>query len=101
MENQEVNRIKYQVIAGGGKWVGIQEVVPPGPDLVLFNSETTQTTLALPVNECTAERVREKIIASDQAFLNRRISVKRSVLVHLSDKLADMRDEIQNLLGEK
>jgi len=48
---------------GGGIWNGIQE-----PNLVLFNSPKTGTTLALKTTEITPELVRSKIQRSDAQF---------------------------------
>lgn len=52
---------------GGGRWVGIQEV-EGGRDLVLFNSPTTGSTLALNTREINADRVRQHITQSDRVF---------------------------------
>jgi hypothetical protein len=48
---------------GGGVWKGIQE-----PNLALFNSPKTGTTLALKTSEITPELVRSKIQRSDAQF---------------------------------
>lgn len=101
MQTEEVNRYKLMVVAGGATWVGVQETVPPGPDLVLFNSLINKTTLALPVTEISVAAVRQKVIASDQQFANRPIRVPRSVLVHIVDKLRGLQEEIQKLMEEK
>jgi len=60
----EVRRAsKLAVEQGGGIWKGIQE-----PNLVLFNSPKTGTTLALKTTEVTPELVRSKIQRSDAQF---------------------------------
>jgi hypothetical protein len=69
--------IKSCVDEGGGIYVGIQEgewvetsqaKLSLCPDLVLFNSKTTGTTLALPASSITPELVRKKIADSDGTF---------------------------------
>jgi len=52
---------------GGGVWVGIQECEGV-PSLILFNSPTTGSTLALKTSELTADNVRRRIEESDAAF---------------------------------
>ena len=52
---------------GGGQWVGIQECEGV-PSLILFNSPTTGSTLALKTSELTADNVRRRIEESDAAF---------------------------------
>lgn len=67
--------------AGGGIWVGIQDGAGVYPDLVLFNSRKTGSTLALKVNEVIGdvvgapERVRRHIEASDSKFTTQRSSI--------------------------
>lgn len=53
---------------GGGKYVGIQECEGVDYDLVLFNSPTTGSTLALKTSEITAAKVAKRIEDSDAAF---------------------------------
>ena len=59
---------KKAVVDGGGIWVGIQECEGFPYNLVLFNSPTTGSTLALKTSEITAEAVRERIKTSDKKF---------------------------------
>jgi hypothetical protein len=59
---------KACVEEGGGIWVGIQEMPGALNDLVLFNSPTTGSTLALKTTEITPELVKLKIKRSDAAF---------------------------------
>ena len=59
---------KACVEAGGGIWVGIQETGGHLHDLVLFNSPTTGSTLALKTTEITPELVKTKIADSDRTF---------------------------------
>ena len=62
--------LRTAVKEGGGIWVGIQECEGIGYGLVLFNSPTTGSTLAIKTTEAeiTAELVRDKIRRSDAAF---------------------------------
>lgn len=56
---------------GGGQWVGIQEAEGMPYDLILFNSPTTGSTLALKSHvgcEITADKVRQRIKDSDILF---------------------------------
>jgi len=53
---------------GGGIWVAIMDCSPHSADLVLFNSKTTGSTLALKVTEITPELVRSHIAESDAKF---------------------------------
>ena len=75
-------RLKRAVIAGGGEYVGLQQGIPPSPDLVLFNSPTTGSTLAIPLTDIVlvtfsdsefSARVRDRIVASDATFANRKV----------------------------
>lgn len=59
---------KRAVEAGGGVWVGIQECEGLKYDAVLFNSPETGSTLALKTTEITADKVRERIAASNALF---------------------------------
>jgi len=59
---------RHAVKAGGGKWVGIQEIEEADYDLVLFNSPTTGSTLALKSDNCTSEKVAAHIAESDRRF---------------------------------
>jgi hypothetical protein len=72
---------KACVEEGGGIWVGIQEgewiKSPRGrirvPDLALFNSKQTGTTLALKTTEITPKKVLEKLKRSNAQFGNREL----------------------------
>lgn len=62
------------MVAGGGIWVGVQDTVPPLYPLVLFNSELSGSTLALPDDEFfTVQAVHEKIKASDSLFTHKNV----------------------------
>ena len=89
--------------AGGGAWVGLQDTFIEGREpMVLFNSPTSKSTLALPMSLLTPDNVRGKIQGSDADFEKRTIPVRRSTLRNFSDRLADMSIEITNILnGEK
>lgn len=42
-----LSTLKHLVAQAGAEWVGIQETVPPHPDLLLFNSPHHKSTLAI------------------------------------------------------
>lgn len=63
---------KACVEEGGGIWVGIQDGEGITPDLVLFNSPTTGTTLALKTTIITPLAVKLKIGLSDRLFARRK-----------------------------
>jgi len=74
--------LKRHVLVGGGEFVGIQEsLTPDTPSLVLFNSPTTGSTLALPVNDdFSAQAVHQRIEASDKAFgKGRYVKIPRAI----------------------
>jgi hypothetical protein len=56
------------VIQAGGIFVGIQEDLVHGHDLVLFNDPATQSTLALPISKICIAAIRDKIKASRSKF---------------------------------
>lgn len=60
--------MRRQVEKGGGIFVGIQECEDKDYDLVLFNSPTTGSTIALKDYDCDPERIRVKIADSDAKF---------------------------------
>ena len=91
-----IEHLKRHVLAGGGEWVGVQESVPPAPNLVLFNSPTTGSTLSLPdTEEFTAARVHEKILWSDASFgKSAKIRISR---VQLEATIADLNEVVERL----
>ena len=92
--------LRQSVEAGGGQWVGMQDTFVPGQEpLVLFNSPTSKTTLALPVSLCTADNVHGKIHGSDADFQNHLVRVPRRVLQRIADKLEVMLDEVNQILS--
>ena len=56
------------IIDGGGKFVAIMDCAPYSEDLVLFDSPTTRSTLALPVSMVDCKAVQAHIAASDAEF---------------------------------
>lgn len=66
--NTSESLARLAVEDGGGRWVGIQEFEGESFDLVLFNSPSTGSTLALRTSEITAASVRRRIEESDAAF---------------------------------
>jgi len=59
---------RQMVEAGGGQWVGVQEWEGKPYDLIMFNSPTTGTTLALRSDQIDAASVAERISESDEKF---------------------------------
>lgn len=72
MNEQTIERFKQAVFDGGGVWVGVQESVPPLPDMVLFNHPTSRSTLALPAPADNplafdfSTQVRKKIVTHEK-----------------------------------
>ena len=108
--NKFPDRLRRAVLAGGGEFVGIQQGLGPAPDLLLFNSPTTGSTLAIPITDLLlvtfsdsefSTRVREKIAESDKTFADRKVTVKASVLQDISKRLFELSEEIRNLQGRK
>jgi hypothetical protein len=98
----DIEHLKRHVLAGGGQWVGVQECVPPMSALVLFNSPTTQSTLAIHANQLTSETVHAKIVASDAAFgKSKNITVPRATLQVFVADLKEAVASIESLLGRK
>ena len=104
------NRLKRAVLAGGGEFVGIQQGIYPSPDLLLFNSPTTGSTLAIPLTDAVlvtfsdsefSTAVRAKIVESDATFADRKIWIKASTLTTLSNRLGQLKDEIDELARRK
>ena len=60
--------LELSVINGGGKFVAIMDCAPYSEDLVLFDSPTTRSSLALPVSMVDWESVQARIAASDAEF---------------------------------
>ena len=56
------------VESGGGIWVGVQEWKGKPYDLIMFNSPTTGTTLALRSDKIDATAVGKRIADSDKLF---------------------------------
>lgn len=71
MAEDRLAHLKFIVGSAGGQWVGVQEGLGfGGPDLVLFNSKRTKSTLALPDDEFfTVAAVQERIRLSDETFM--------------------------------
>jgi len=65
---EELGEYTRAVIAGGGKFVAVMDCAPYSEDLVLFDSPTTHSTLALPLSQFSAQGVRARIAASDAEF---------------------------------
>ena len=84
MAQIDTSILRAIVSGGGGIWVGQQDTFMPDREpLVLFNSPTSKTTLALPVSLLTVNNVRGKIQGSDADFRKRPIKVERTKLESL------------------
>ena len=93
------DNLKRNVTEGGGIWVGLQDTFIAGDEpLVLFNSPTSKSTLALPARLCTVANVRGKVHGSDADFQKRKISVPRSTLRNMSDSLHQLTTEIEDIM---
>lgn len=96
MDENRINELKRAVLAGGGTWIGIQETIEP-PALVLFQSPTTGSTLALFEDLLTAERVHAKITRSDKAFASAPVKISRvnydKILEHVREITAILIEE--------
>lgn len=74
-EQQDFSKsiLKRLVSQAGGKWCGLQESVPPLPSLLLFNSPTTDSTLAIHLDKNLRPTdivalIRKRIKDSDAKF---------------------------------
>lgn len=87
-----VKRIHRAVVSGGGQWLGIQEIIEGDP-LVMFNSPTTGSTLAVPFNPATftdadfSTAVHKRIADSDKKFAEAKVTVPRALLLEAADVL--------------
>ncbi len=98
----DIEHLKRHVLAGGGQWVGVQECVPPLTALVLFNSPTTQSTLALPADQLTSATVHAKIVASDAQFgKSEKVKIPRATLQVCVSDLKEVVAKFESFLGRK
>jgi len=100
--DEQIRGLKMKVLAAGARWVGIQPSLAADlPDLVLFQSEKTSTTLAVPVDDCTISAVQERILASNGEFENARILVPRKMLLNIMQTLRTSADAIEDFTRKK
>ena len=93
-------RLQAIVEAGGGQWVGLQDTFVVGAEpLILFNSPTSKSTLALPVSLCTVANVRGKIHGSDADFRERPVKVSRAALQIFVQDLKGIVQKFEALLS--
>lgn len=65
----DVMGLQMMVEQAGGEWCGVQKpLVPECETLVLFNHPITHSTLALPIEEMSVIRVREKLREHQDKF---------------------------------
>jgi hypothetical protein len=89
------------VTEGGGTWVGLQDTFQDGQEpLVLFNSPTSKSTLALPLSLLTPSNVRGKIHGSDAYFNARPVKVSRATMQIFIQDLKGIVQKFEALLGE-
>lgn len=101
-DSYELDVLKGTVQAAGARWVGIQQpLLDNEPELVLFQSDITHSTLALPVNEVDIDAVRRKVQESDRIFSNSRIGVPRATLLRIMQNLRVAAEEIESYLERK
>ena len=106
-ESSFIQNLRLLVADAGGEFVGIQENMFPEVPLLMFNSPTSKSTLAVRINPvCYNERdlkdaIRKRITESDAEFANRKITVKTYRFVsHISSTDA-LTGELEQILGRK
>jgi hypothetical protein len=95
----DTSGLRQLVAAGGGIWVGLQDTMNEDEPLVLFNSPTSKSTLALPLSLLSVDNVRGKIQGSDMDFQKRPVKVPRRVLVHLMESAEAISNTIAGILS--
>lgn len=99
MASQDSPVLQDIVRAGGGEWVGLQDTfLLDREPLVLFNSPTSKTTLALPVSLCTVDNVRGKIAGADADFSKKPVKVSRATLQVFVQDLKEVVQKFEALL---
>lgn len=84
----------------GGEWCGVQSTINAEVSLLLFNSPTTGSTLAIPFNPLNFDtvvlekRVALRITESDKTFARKKINVMASDLERIADTLSELAAEI-------
>ena len=106
-ESKFTNLLKDIVKGAGGDWCGVQDAMFPELPMVLFNSPTTRSTLAVRFNPIDFdprklnEAIRTRIEASDALFADRSISVKVATLQKLQTAISSLAAEVNEILGRK
>jgi hypothetical protein len=102
-----IDALKRVVDAVGADWCGVQDTIQPDVSLLLFNSRTTGSTLAVPFNPLSFNtgdlypRVLKRLQESDATFSKRRVSVKYSDLERLHKTASKIAEELGIILGGK
>lgn len=91
MDNTRIQELRKAVEAGGGVWLGVQETIEP-PALVLFNSPTTGSTLAIFEDVLSEDIVRKKIERSDRNFLAAPVRISRKNFERLIEHARGIED---------
>lgn len=91
MDNTRIQELRKAVEAGGGVWLGVQETIEP-PALVLFNSPTTGSTLAIFEDALSEDIVRKKIERSDRNFLAAPVRISRKNFERLIEHARGIED---------
>lgn len=98
----EIEHLKTAVMSGGGQWERVQEAIEEcQPAIVLFRSPLTGQILALPVQQCTSEKVHEKILLDCKKQSKKPVKMSRDMVVHFIDRLREMADQLESLTEEK
>lgn len=106
-ESKFTNLLKDIVKGAGGDWCGVQDAMFPELPMVLFNSPTTRSTLAVRFNPIDFdprklnEAIRTRIEASDALFADRTISIKASEMRKISTTLRDLANGLDLLIDSK
>ena len=89
-----IETLKPIIARAGAEWCGIQECVPPSPDLLLFNSKKSRSTLAIPFQSVydagvIETEIRKRLAQSDSEF--------KGTKMNLREKLHKIYSEIDHI----
>jgi hypothetical protein len=104
MESSQEELLRYNVKAGGGQWIGIQEGIPgisPIPAVVVFVSPITRRTINLPVERCASYDVQHAIVQDARPWYKEKIKVSRNDLFGIKESLTQIMLEIDQIIREE
>lgn len=84
-EQQRAEQLKDVVAKAGAEWCGVQETVPPGLPLLMFNSKTSKSTYAISYNPDNFDpyqmesEIRKRIQEKDKQFEERKMNLKEKL----------------------